>query len=130
MRRLAAAVTIAALTAACGPKTPDYQSVWTTNSTTTTTTTVVKPVPLSQYLESIGVTGQQVAPSTLTDLSVSIPTPPGWSPFTDPHITPQTVIIAKGGNYPTARLVVFKLRGDFDPVQVEHRRVGVAHVAI
>jgi hypothetical protein len=127
VRRLAAAVTIAALTAivalttsvvACAPKAPDYQSILGTNSTTTTTTTVVKPVPLSQYLESIGVTGQQVAPSTLTDLSVSIPTPPGWSPFTDPHITPQTVIIAKGGNYPTARLVVFKLRGDFDPVQV------------
>lgn len=118
MRRLAAAVTIAALTAGCGPKTPDYQSVWTTSSTTTTTTTTDKPVPLSQYLDSIGVTGHQVAPSSLTDLTVSIPTPPGWAPFTNPHIAPETLILAKGGKYPTARLVVFKLNGDFDPAQV------------
>jgi hypothetical protein len=118
VRRLAAAVTIAALTAACGPKTPDYSSVWTTSSTATTTTTTDKPVPLSQYLESIGVTGKQVAPSSLTDLTVSIPTPPGWAPFTDPHIAPQTVILAKDKKYPTARLVVFALNGDFDPAQV------------
>jgi Probable lipoprotein LpqN len=119
VRRLAAAVTIAALTAACGPKTPDYQSVWTTSSTTaTTTTTTDKPVPLSQYLDSIGVTGKQVAPNSLTDLTVSIPTPPGWAPFTNPHITPETLILAKAGKYPTARLVVFKLNGDFDPAQV------------
>ena len=45
---------------------------------------------MSQYLEDIGVTGQQVAPNTLTDLTVSIPTPPGWSPFSNPNITPQT----------------------------------------
>lgn len=77
-----------------------------------------KPVPLSKYLESIGVAGQQVAPSTLTDLTVSIPTPPGWSPFTNPKITPETVIIAKDGKFPTARLVVFKLHGDFDPADV------------
>ncbi|MDT5324325.1 MAG: hypothetical protein QOF25_1477, partial [Mycobacterium sp.] len=102
MRRLAAAVTIAAVTAACGPKTPDYSSVWTTSSTATTTTTIDKPVPLSQYLNSIGVTGKQVAPSSLTDLTVSIPTPPGWAPFTDPHIAPQTVILAKDKKYPTA----------------------------
>jgi hypothetical protein len=75
-------------------------------------------VPLSQYLESIGVTGKQVAPSSLTDLTVSIPTPPGWAPFTDPHIAPQTVILAKDKKYPTARLVVFALNGDFDPAQV------------
>jgi probable lipoprotein LpqN len=118
VRRLAAAVTIVALTAACGPKTPDYQSVWTTSSTATTTTTVEKPVPLSQYLNSIGVTGHQVAPSALTDLKVSIPTPPGWTPFTDPHIAPETVILAKDKKYPTARLVVFALSGEFDPAQV------------
>ena len=122
MRRLAAAfatLTVAMLSVvACGPKSPDYQSVWTTSSTTTTTTTVEKPVPLSQYLNSIGVTGKQVAPSALTDLKVSIPTPPGWSPFTDPHIAPETLILAKDKKYPTARLVVFALHGDFDPAQV------------
>jgi hypothetical protein len=104
---------------ACAPpKSPDYQSIWTTSSTVTTTTTTGKPVPLSQYLQSIGVTGQQVAPGTLTDLTVSIPTPPGWSPYGNPNITPETVMISKGNKYPTARLVVFKLRGDFDPAQV------------
>jgi hypothetical protein len=121
VRRLTAAATITALTmaaVACGPKSPDYSSVWTTSSTATTATTTDKPVPLSQYLNSIGVTGQQVAPSALTDLTVSIPTPPGWAPFTNPHITPETLILAKGGKYPTARLVVFKLNGDFDPAQV------------
>jgi hypothetical protein len=121
-RTVAAAAAVVALTtsvAACAPKPPDYSSVLGTSSTTTTTTTTSKPVPLSKYLESIGVTGEQVAPSTLTDLTVSIPTPPGWSPFSDPKkITPETVMISKGGKYPTARLVVFKLRGDFDPAQV------------
>jgi Probable lipoprotein LpqN len=119
-RTVAAAAAVVALTlAACAPKPPDYSSVLGTSSTTTTTTTTSKPVPLSKYLESIGVTGEQVAPSALTDLTVSIPTPPGWSPFNDPKkITPETVMISKGGKYPTARLVVFKLRGDFDPAQV------------
>src|SRR5262249_112979 len=121
VRPLAVTLAIAALTlsaVACGPKAPDYKSIWTTSSTTTTTDTATgKPVPLSKYLESIGVSGQQVAPGTLTDLTVSIPTPPGWSPFSNPNITPETVIISKGNSYPTARLVVFKLRGDFDPVQ-------------
>lgn len=121
MRRVATAVATAALTAsvvACGPKAPDYTSVWTTSSAAATTTTTDKPVPLSQYLNSIGVTGKQVAPNSLPDLTVSIPTPPGWAPFTDPHIAPQTVILAKDKKYPTARLVVFALSGDFDPAQV------------
>lgn len=121
MSRLPAAAAIAALTlvtAACGPKAPDYKSIWSTTTTaTTTTTTTGKPVPLSQYLQSIGVTGQQVAPAALTDLTVSIPTPPGWSPAKNPNIRPETVMISKGGKYPTARLVVFKLNGDFDAAQ-------------
>jgi hypothetical protein len=120
-RPVATAAAIVALTTsvvACAPKAPDYSSVLGTSSTTTTTTTTKKPAPLSQYLESIGVTGQQVAPGALTDLTVSIPTPPGWSPFSSPNIAPETVIISMGNKYPTARLVVFKLRGDFDPAQV------------
>jgi hypothetical protein len=121
-RTVVAGAAIVALTtsvAACAPKAPDYSSILATSSTTTTTTTTTKPVPLSQYLERIGVTGQQVAPSALTDLTVSIPTPLGWSPFNDPKkIPPETVMISKGRKYPTARLVVFKLRGDFDPAQV------------
>lgn len=120
-RRCAAAAVLTALpvTAGCGPKAPDYQSIWTTSSAATTQTSAAeKPVPLSQYLQSIGVTGQQVAPGSLPDLTVSIATPPGWSPFTSPNIAPETVMISKGGKYPTARLVVFKLKGDFDPAEV------------
>ncbi len=118
MRLSAAAVAIAALAVSavgCAPKSPDYQSIWTTSSTTPTTTTTGKPVPFSKYLESIGVTGDQVDPNTLPDLTVSIPTPPGWSPYTNPKISPNTKMISKGGKYPTAMLMVFRLRGDFDP---------------
>jgi hypothetical protein len=99
---------------ACGPKAPDYQSIWTTSTTSTTPTTTSRPVPFSQYLESIGVSGEQVDPRTLTDLTVSIPTPPGWEKDTNPNIKPETEMIAKGGNLPAAMLVVFKLRGDFN----------------
>lgn len=120
--RVAAIVALATSAVACGPKSPDFQSILTKSSTTTTTTAPAeKPVPLSQYLQSIGVSGQQVAPGALTDLTVSIPTPPGWSSFTNPNITPETVMISKGGKFPTARLVVFRLRGDFDPAQVIKR---------
>jgi Probable lipoprotein LpqN len=118
VRLSAAAVAIAALAVSavgCAPKSPDYQSIWTTSSTTPTTTTTGKPVPFSRYLESIGVTGDQVDPNTLPDLTVSIPTPPGWSPYTNPKISPNTKMISKGDKYPTAMLMVFRLRGDFDP---------------
>ncbi|MEB3980352.1 LpqN/LpqT family lipoprotein [Mycobacterium sp. 663a-19] len=104
--------------AGCAPKAPDYSSVLGTTSATTTTTTTPKPVPLSQYLESIGVTGEPVAPSGLTDLTVSIPTPPGWSPYTDQKMPPTTVMISKPSKVPNAMLVVFRLHGDFDPAQV------------
>jgi hypothetical protein len=104
----------------CGPKSPDFRSVLSTTSSVavTTTTTTAKPVPLSKYLESIGVTGAQVAPDELKDLTVTIPTPPDWSRATNPKIAPQTVMLSKGGKFPTARLVVFRMRGDFDAAEV------------
>ncbi len=108
------------LSAGCKTQAPDYQSIWTTTqrSTTTTTTTTGRPVPLSKYLESIGVAGDQVAPDTLTDLTVSIPTPRGWEKVQKPDLAPATELIAKDGKYPTAMLMVFKLRGDFDAADV------------
>lgn len=106
------------LTAGCGSKDPDYQAIWTTSTRSTTTTATAAPLPLSKYLESIGVTGEQVAPNTLTDLTVSIPTPPGWDKVEKPDITPGTEMIAKHGTFPTAMLMVFKLRGDFDAAEV------------
>lgn len=109
---------LALTTVGCGTEAPDYQSIWTTSTTTTTQTTPAAPQPLGQYLESIGVGGEQVAPDKLTDLTVSIPTPPGWENFSNPNITPATMAIANNGSYPIAMLMVFKLRGDFNAADV------------
>jgi hypothetical protein len=116
--RCAVIAALAMLLASCGTEAPDYQSVWTTSQRSTTTTTTARPVPLSQYLESIGVAGEQVAPDTLPDLTVSIPTPPGWERVQKPDIAPATELIAKDGKYPTAMLMVFRLRGEFDAADV------------
>lgn len=110
------ALALTVLPVGCGPKSPDYQSIWT--SATTTTKSTEAPVPFSQYLESSGVTGEPVAPDKLTDLTVSIPIPPGWEKVEKPNIPPTTETIAKGGNFPTAMLMVFKLNGDFDAADV------------
>jgi hypothetical protein len=106
---------VSVLPVGCGPKTPDYQSIWTS---TTTTTSTEAPVPFAQYLESSGVTGEAVAPDKLTDLTVSIPTPQGWKPVDKPNIPPTTEAIGKDGNFPEAMLMVFKLNGDFDPTDL------------
>ncbi len=109
----AALLPLGVLPVACGPKNPDYQSIWTTTTSTAATPTGA-PVPFSQYLRSSGVSGQPVAPGTLTDLTVSIPTPPGWQKSDKPNIPPTTEAIAKGDGFPNAILVVFKLGGEFD----------------
>jgi hypothetical protein len=75
-------------------------------------------VPFAQYLKDIGVSGQAVAPDQLTDLTASIPTPQGWAKADKPNIPPTTEMIAKGDNFPTAMLVVFKLDGDFDAAEL------------
>lgn len=54
----------------------------------------------------------------MPDLTVSMPTPPGWTKYTNPHFTKQTVAINKGPSYPLAMLMVFTLTGDFDPAEV------------
>lgn len=110
---------VALSTAACGPKAPDYSSIWTTSSTTSGSPAPSEPpVPLSKYLENEGVIGDAVQPSTLTDLTVSIPTPSGWVPRAgDPKVTATRQMISKGDNYPAAILVVFRLKGDFKPTE-------------
>lgn len=109
----AAAIVIA--TAGCAPTAPDYQSIWSKTPTTSATPTSTEaPVPLSAYLENLGVSGAPVAPDKLTDLTVSLPTPPGWAPYSNPNLAPGTRVIAKGDTYPTAMLLVFELQGDFD----------------
>jgi hypothetical protein len=117
--RLAAA--LAALTVAaagCGSKSPDYQSIWSSAPTTTSAAPTDKPIPFSQYLESNGVSGSQVQPDTLTDLTVSIPTPPGWQRINRPNIPPTTELIARADAFPNAMLIVFKLGGDFDAAEM------------
>ncbi|WP_308161891.1 LpqN/LpqT family lipoprotein [Mycolicibacterium goodii] len=109
---VASALTVAL--AGCGAETPDYQSIWTTTTTTTTSSSAEPPVPLWQHLEENGIVGEPVAPEKIPDLTVGIPTPPGWHPYNNPNLAPFTRMIAKGDTYPTAMLLAFKLYGDFD----------------
>lgn len=114
------AATVALLTiaaAGCGDKTPDYTSLLST-TTAPTTTSSPAPVPIAEYLEKAGVTGQPVPPEKLTDLTVTMPRPKGWEQYSNPNFAPGTRVIAKGDTYPTAMLMVFKLQGaDFDPAK-------------
>jgi Probable lipoprotein LpqN len=105
---------VASAVAGCGAETPDYQSVWSTSATAATPTTTGTPVPIATYLEQSGVTGDPVAPDRLTDLTVTMPTPPGWQPYVNTNFAPGTRVIAKGDTYPMAMLVVLKLAGDLD----------------
>jgi hypothetical protein len=113
----AALLLLTVLPVACGPKNPDYQSIWTTTTSTAATPTGA-PVPFSQYLESNGISGSPVEPSTLTDLTASIPTPPGWQRINRQNIPPTTELIAGADAFPNAMLVVFKLGGDFDAAEL------------
>jgi hypothetical protein len=111
----AAAVALVVIAASgCGEKQADYRSVWTTTTTTTTAGPDENPVPISEYLESVGVTGEPVAPEKMTDFTVTMPQPPGWTPYEGRNLAPGTRLIAKGSTYPTAMLMVFKLHGEFD----------------
>jgi hypothetical protein len=123
-RRTAATVALLAIAvsaAGCGAQSPDYTSVLTATTSAKPTETT-KPVPISQYLETAGVVGQPVAPDKLTDLTVTMPTPKGWSQYSNPRFAPGTRVIAKGDTYPTAMLMVFQLSGgDFDAKKaIEH----------
>src|SRR6202008_5000731 len=91
-------------------------SLWTTSSTPTPTTTASAgpPVPISQFLEESGVTGEPVAPQKLTDLTVTMPQPKGWTQYNNPNFAPGTQVIAKNDTYPTAMVIVLKLTGNFD----------------
>ncbi|MGZ8801482.1 MAG: LpqN/LpqT family lipoprotein, partial [Mycobacterium sp.] len=105
------------LVAGCATEAPDYQSVWSPPSMTTSEappTTSAAPVPIAAFLEQSGVVGQPVVPDKLTDLTVSIPTPPGWTPYQGTNLGPGARMIVKGDTYPTAMLMVFQLDGDFD----------------
>jgi hypothetical protein len=111
------AATLAALTVSavgCGPKSPDYQSIWSTTPTTTSAAPTEKPVPFSQYLESNGVSGSPIAPDQVAELTISLPIPAGWQKVNRVNIPQTTELIAKADSFPNAMLIVFKLGGEFD----------------
>ena len=120
-RRAATLALLAIAVAGCGAQSPDYTSLLTTTTSAKPTQTET-PVPISQYLESAGVVGQPVAPEKLTDLTVTMPSPKGWTQYSNPSFAPGTRVIAKGDTYPTAMLMVFQLSGsDFDAKKaIEH----------
>lgn len=109
----ATVIAVAVGAVGCGARTADYSSLVTTSAKTTESTSTT-PTPIAQHLASAGVTGQQVALDKLTDLTVTLPRPPGWTTYANPNFSPGTEAIAKNNNYPTALVMVFKLDGDFD----------------
>jgi len=109
----AAVIAVAVGSVGCGARTADYSS-FVTSSATTTESTSTTPTPIAQFLASAGVTGQQIALDKLTDLTVTLPRPPGWTTYANPNFSPGTEAIAKNNNYPTALVMVFKLDGEFD----------------
>ncbi|MEW5808088.1 MAG: LpqN/LpqT family lipoprotein [Actinomycetota bacterium] len=118
-RQVVAAVAAVLSLAACTPEAPDYQAVWSTRSAPSpspqpSSNPSAAPVPIAAFLEQAGVTGQPVAPNKVTDLTVTMPTPPGWHPYQNTNLSPGTRMIAKGDTYPTAMLIMFELTGDFN----------------
>lgn len=120
--RIAAVLLVATAATACGPRAADYTSLLPSSPTSTTTpTTAATPTPIAQYLSGVGVTGQQVPLNELTDLTVNLPRPPGWTKYSNPNFSPGTEAIAKNNTYPTAMVMVFKLSGNFDvPAAMAH----------
>lgn len=120
--RIIGALAVAAAGTACGAQTADYSSVWTTSANSTSATAVsTTPTPIAQYLAGVGVTGQQIPLDKLTDLTVTLPRPAGWTKYSNPNFSPGTEAIAKNNTYPTAMVMVFKLDGNFDiPAALEH----------
>jgi hypothetical protein len=105
------------LVAGCGTKPVDYQSVLSTSAKAAPTTSTDKPVPISEYLEKAGVQGEPMTPKTLTELTVTLPQPPGWTIVQDDTTQAAYEVIRKtgpGAYPPTAMLMVFKLTGNFD----------------
>ena len=117
----AALLTVALTTTGCSAHTADYSSVWTSSPSATTAAVSTSPTPIAQYLSSVGVSGEQVPLDKLTDLTVTLPRPPGWTKYANPNFSPGTEAIAKDNTYPTAMVMVFKLDGNFDiPAALEH----------
>jgi Probable lipoprotein LpqN len=120
LARLAIALLLLVCVIGCQQKSTDYRAVWSSMPPPTTSATET-PVPFSQFLQEKGVDGAPMTPQTLTELTVSMPHPPGWAMVTDPNQSSAFEIIRKtavGQYQPTAMLFVFKLTGGgFDPAE-------------
>jgi hypothetical protein len=117
------AAVLVALTAAtaCSAHTADYTELLPSRPSSAAPTTSATPTPIAQYLDSVGVTGQQVQLDTLTNLTVTLPRPAGWTKYSNANFSPGTEAIAKNNTYPTALVMVFKLSGNFDvPAAMAH----------
>ena len=118
LRELRRGIVVAAIPAflllGCAPESPDYQSLLPSRATETATE---RPVPIAMYLQQQDVVGIPLTPKTLTELSVTMPRPPGWDKVQDPDQPAAFEVIRKTAvdSYePTATLMVFKLLGKFD----------------
>ncbi len=121
----ALAMTLVASSSGCGPQTADYSTVWTTPAPGAASpgpeSVSAEPTPIAEYLAGIGVSGEQVPISELTDITVTLPRPAGWSTLDGGELTPGTEAIAKGDGYPRAIVVVLRLTGNFDvPAALRH----------
>lgn len=112
LRRIAIALSLLILVAACDTKPTDYRAIWSSTPTSPPTTKTAEP--FSQYLQEKGVDGQPMTAQTLTELTVSMPHPSGWAVVTDPNQQTAFDVIRKTAVapfQPTAVLMVFKLTG-------------------
>ncbi len=118
--KLAIALLLLVCVTGCQQQPTDYRAVWSSMPSTTSSATET-PVPFSQFMQERGVDGAPMTPQTLTELTVSMPHPPGWATVTDPNQSSAFEIIRKtavGQYQPTAMLFVFKLTGGaFDPAE-------------
>ena len=100
---------------ACAPEAPDYRSLL--PSSTNTPAPVEREQSVAEFMLEKEVVGLPMTPATLTDLTVSMPVPPGWAKVQDPNKPDAFEVIKKTDvecYQPNATVVVFKLMGDFD----------------
>jgi hypothetical protein len=130
--RLLTWLALLVLATGCSAKAPDYQALLRPSAPSTATPTPERPVPIAQYLQDHGVTGAPITQATLTDIKVSIPTPPGWSVIDDPKQQATFEVIRKtnvAAYQPTAMLMVFKLIGNFDVAEAIRHGYADAELA-
>jgi Probable lipoprotein LpqN len=126
LRGLTTALALASVVTACGVETPDYQSIWSNSPTLSAPAPVTsgeEPVPLYEYLEGVGVTGEPMALKDLTDVTVTMPVPAGWAKVDDPELRDVELIRPKDSpdHYPNAMVMAFKLWGGFDVAEAIKR---------